>query len=218
MESLKGTIEKIVFRNEENGYVVAKISSNSHEENLLTIVGNMASVNVGENYELKGEWINNQKYGRQFSFKDYVLILPTSLLGLKRYLSSGLIKGVGPATAERIVNHFGNRTLEVLESNLQRLTEIEGIAEKRIKVIKKSWEEQKEIKRVMLFLQSYQITTGYAVKIFKNYGNAAIEKLKENPYRLIDDVMGIGFKIADRIAQKLGMKADSPERIKAGIK
>ena len=218
MESLKGTIEKIVFRNEENGYVVAKISSNSHEENLLTIVGNMASVNVGENYELKGEWINNQKYGWQFSFKDYVLILPTSLLGLKRYLSSGLIKGVGPATAERIVNHFGNRTLEVLESNLQRLTEIEGIAEKRIKVIKKSWEEQKEIKRVMLFLQSYQITTGYAVKIFKNYGNTAIEKLKENPYRLIDDVMGIGFKIADRIAQKLGMKSDSPERIKAGIK
>jgi len=218
MESLKGTIEKIVFRNEENGYVVAKISSNSHEENLLTIVGNMASVNVGENYELKGEWINNQKYGWQFSFKDYVLILPTSLLGLKRYLSSGLIKGVGPATAERIVNHFGNRTLEVLEGNLQRLTEIEGIAEKRIKVIKKSWEEQKEIKRVMLFLQSYQITTGYAVKIFKNYGNTAIEKLKENPYRLIDDVMGIGFKIADRIAQKLGMKSDSPERIKAGIK
>ena len=218
MESLKGTIEKIVFRNEENGYVVAKISSNSHEDNLLTIVGNMASVNVGENYELKGEWINNQKYGWQFSFKDYVLILPTSLLGLKRYLSSGLIKGVGPATAERIVNHFGNRTLEVLEGNLQRLTEIEGIAEKRIKVIKKSWEEQKEIKRVMLFLQSYQITTGYAVKIFKNYGNTAIEKLKENPYRLIDDVMGIGFKIADRIAQKLGMKSDSPERIKAGIK
>ena len=218
MESIKGTVERIVFRNEENGYVVARISSNSHDENLTTIVGNMASINIGENYELKGEWVNNTKYGQQFKFTDYILILPTSLLGLKRYLSSGLIKGVGPATAERIVNHFGNKTLEVLESDLQRLTEIEGIAEKRIEVIKKSWEEQKEIKRVMLFLQTYQITTGYAVKIFKTYGNTAIEKLKENPYRLINDVMGIGFKIADKIAQKLGIKADSPERIEAGIK
>jgi len=218
MESIKGTVERIVFRNEENGYVVARISSNSHDENLTTIVGNIASINIGENYELKGEWTNNQKYGRQFSFKDYILILPTSLLGIKRYLSSGLIKGVGPATAERIVNHFGNKTLDILENDLKRLTEIEGIAEKRVEIIEKSWEEQKEIKRVMLFLQSYQITTGYAVKIFKTYGNAAIKKLEENPYCLINDVMGIGFKIADNIAQKLGIEADSPERIEAGIK
>jgi len=218
MESVKGTVERIVFRNEENGYVVARISSNSHDENLTTIVGNIASINIGENYELKGEWTNNQKYGRQFSFKDYILILPTSLLGIKRYLSSGLIKGVGPATAERIVNHFGNKTLDILENDLKRLTEIEGIAEKRVEIIEKSWEEQKEIKRVMLFLQSYQITTGYAVKIFKTYGNAAIKKLEENPYCLINDVMGIGFKIADNIAQKLGIEADSPERIEAGIK
>jgi len=218
MESIRGTVERIVFRNEENGYVVAKISAHANDENLTTIVGNMASINVGENYELKGEWTNNQKYGRQFSFKDYILILPTSLLGLKRYLSSGLIKGVGPATAERIVNHFGNKTLEILENDLQKLTEIEGIAEKRLEIIKKSWEEQKEIKKVMLFLQSYQITTGYAVKIYKTYGNAAIERLKENPYFLIDDVAGIGFKIADKIAQKLGMGANSPDRIKAGIK
>ena len=218
MESIKGTVERIVFRNEENGYVVARISSNNHDEDLTTIVGNIASINIGENYELKGEWTNNQKYGRQFSFKDYILILPTSLLGIKRYLSSGLIKGVGPATAERIVNHFGNKTLDILENDLKRLTEIEGIAEKRVEIIEKSWEEQKEIKRVMLFLQSYQITTGYAVKIFKTYGNAAIKKLEENPYCLINDVMGIGFKIADNIAQKLGIEADSPERIEAGIK
>ncbi|MEA1939636.1 MAG: ATP-dependent RecD-like DNA helicase [Candidatus Caldatribacteriota bacterium] len=218
MESVKGTIEKIIFRNEENGYIVAKISSNSNDENLTTIVGNIAAANAGENYEFKGEWVNNPKYGQQFKFKDYILILPTSLLGLKRYLSSGLIKGVGPSTAERIVNHFGNKTLEILESNLQKLTEIEGIAEKRMEIIRKSWQEQKEIKRVMIFLQSYQITTGYAVKIYKTYGTAAIEKLKENPYRLVDDVMGIGFKIADRIAQKMGIKADSPARIKAGIK
>lgn len=218
MENITGTIEKIVYRNEENGYVIAKINIEKNEEKLATIVGNMASVNIGETYELKGEWVNNPKYGWQFNFEHYQLILPTSLLGLKRYLGSGLIKGVGPVTADRIIKHFGSKTLEVLENDLQRLTEVEGIAEKRIKVISKSWEEQKEIKRVMIFLQSYQITTGYAVKIYKTYGNAAIEKLKENPYRLVDDVFGIGFKIADRIAQNLGIEPTSPARIKAGIK
>ena len=218
MESITGTVEKIVYRNEENGYVIAKVSQEKNEEKLATIVGSIASINIGETYELKGEWVNNPKYGWQFNFENYQLILPTSLLGLKRYLSSGLIKGVGPATADRIIKHFGGKTLEVLENDLQRLTEIEGIAEKRIKVIGKSWEEQKEIKRVMIFLQSYKITTGYAVKIYKTYGNAAIEKLKENPYRLVDDVFGIGFKIADRIAQNLGIEPTSPARIKAGIK
>jgi exodeoxyribonuclease V alpha subunit len=189
-----------------------------NEDKLTTIVGNMASVNIGEDYELKGEWVNNSKYGWQFNFKDYQLILPTSLLGLKRYLSSGLIKGVGPSTADRIVKYFGDKTLEVLENDLQRLTEVEGIAEKRMEIISKSWEQQKEIKRVMIFLQSYQVTTGYAVKIYKTYGNTAIEKLKENPYQLVDDVFGIGFKIADRIAQNLGIEPASPARIKAGIK
>ena len=218
MESLKGIIEKIVYRNNENGYIIAKISLEKKEDKLTTIVGNMASVNIGEDYELKGEWVNNSKYGWQFNFKDYQLILPTSLLGLKRYLSSGLIKGVGPSTADRIVKYFGDKTLEVLENDIQRLTEVEGIAEKRIKVISQSWEQQKEIKRVMIFLQSYQITTGYAVKIYKTYGNTAIEKLKENPYQLVDDVFGIGFKIADRIAQNLGIEPASPARIKAGIK
>ena len=218
MESLKGIIEKIVYRNNENGYIIAKISLEKKEDKLTTIVGNMASVNIGEDYELKGEWVNNSKYGWQFNFKDYQLILPTSLLGLKRYLSSGLIKGVGPSTADRIVKYFGDKTLEVLENDLQRLTEVEGIAEKRMEIISKSWEQQKEIKRVMIFLQSYQITTGYAVKIYKTYGNTAIEKLKENPYQLVDDVFGIGFKIADRIAQNLGIEPASPARIKAGIK
>jgi len=131
METIQGTIEKIVYRNEENGYVIAKISLEKNEEKLTTIVGNMASVNVGETCGLKGEWVNNPKYGWQFGFSDYQLILPTSLLGVKRYLSSGLIKGVGPVTADRIVKYFGDKTLEVLENDLQRLTEVEGIAEKR---------------------------------------------------------------------------------------
>jgi len=218
METITGTVERIVYRNEENGYVIAKITVDKNEEKLATIVGKMASINIGEACELKGEWVNNPKYGWQFGFTDYQLILPTSLLGLKRYLSSGLIKGVGPVTADRIVKQFGDKTLEVLENDLQRLTEVEGIADKRVEMISRSWEEHKEIKRVMIFLQSYQITTGYAVKIFKTYGNKAIEKLKENPYRLVDDVFGIGFKIADKIAQNLGIEATSPARIKAGIK
>jgi len=230
METITGTIEKIVFRNEENGYIIAKVDldlsplpeedrkKHKQESGLVSVVGNMLSVNVGEIYKFNGEWINHPKYGRQFSFSDYQSVLPTSLLGLKRYLSSGLIKGVGPVTANKIIQHFGVKTLEILEKDLTRLTEVEGIAEKKIKRIQKSWEENKEIRRVMIFLQSYQITTGYAVKIFKTYGNSAIEKLKENPYRLVDDVFGIGFKTADRIAQNLGIEPTSLARIKAGIK
>jgi len=218
MESITGTVEKIVYRNDENGYVIAKINLEKNEEKLATIVGSMASINIGETYELTGEWVNNPKYGIQFNFENYQLILPTSIFGLKRYLGSGLIKGVGPSTAERIINHFGDKTLDILENNIHKLTEVEGIAEKRIEVISKSWKEQKEIRRVMIFLQSYQITTGYAVKIYKTYGNTSIEKLKGNPYRLIDDVFGIGFKIADRIAQNLGIEPTSTARIKAGIK
>ena len=230
METITGTIERVVYRNEENGYIVARIILESSvlgktkkngkvkENNRATAVGNMVSVNVGESYKLEGEWVNDPRYGWQFSFNNYQLVLPTSLIGLKRYLGSGLIKGIGPATADRIVQHFGDKTLDILENNLERLTEVEGIGEKRIKVISQSWEEQKEIKRVMIFLQSYQITTGYAVKIYRTYGNKAIEKLKENPYCLIDDVFGIGFKTADRIAQNLGIDFTSLVRIKAGIK
>ncbi len=230
METITGTIEKIVYHNEENGYLIArfnidsklipeaKIGNQNREEGLVPIVGKMVTVNVGETYKLDGEWVNHPKYGRQFNFDNYQLVLPTSLLGLKRYLGSGLIKGVGPVTADKIVHHFGLQTLEVLENNLSRLTEVEGIAEKKIQRIQKSWEEHKEIRRVMIFLQSYQITTGYAVKIFKAYGNAAIEKLKENPYCLVDDIFGIGFKTADRIAQNLGIEPNSLARIKAGIK
>jgi exodeoxyribonuclease V alpha subunit len=215
---IKGTIKKLVFHDEEDGFVIARIDMLEPERKEMVIVGKMAAVSIGEMYQFKGKWSVDSRYGLQFNFDDYQILLPTTLEGVRRYLGSGLIKGVGPATASRIVEHFGEKTLEIIEQNPERLCEVEGIAEKRIQIIKKSWQEQKEIKRVMLFLQSYQVTTGYAVKIFKQYGTRAIEKLKENPYCLVDDIFGIGFKIADKIAQNLGIISDSPARIRAGIK
>ncbi len=215
---IKGIIKKLVYHNEENGFLVARIDMQEPEKKETTIVGKMAAVSIGETYQFKGKWNLDSRYGWQFNFEDYQIILPTTLEGVRRYLGSGLIRGVGPSTANRIVDYFGEKTLDIIEEHPEKLNKVEGIARKRVELIKKSWKEQKEIKRVMLFLQSYQITTGYAVKIFKQYGTKAIEKLKENPYCLVDDIFGIGFKIADRIAQNLGIKNDSPARVRAGIK
>jgi len=215
---IKGTIKKLVYHNEENGFLIARFDMTEPEKKEATIVGKMAAVSIGETYQVKGRWNLDPRYGWQFNFEDYQIILPATLEGVRRYLGSGLIKGVGPSTANRIVEYFGDKTLEIIEENPDRLNEVDGIAKKRVELIKKSWQEQKEIKRVMLFLQSYKITTGYAVKIFKQYGARAIEKLKENPYCLVDDIFGIGFKIADRIAQNLGIRYDSPSRARAGIK
>ncbi|NLL61869.1 MAG: ATP-dependent RecD-like DNA helicase [Candidatus Atribacteria bacterium] len=215
---IKGTVKRLVYQNESDGFVIARIDMLEPEKKEMVVVGKIAAISVGETYQFKGKWSVDPRYGLQFNFDDYQIILPTTLEGVRRYLGSGLIKGVGPATANRIVDHFGEKTLEIIEDYPDRLNEVEGIAQKRIELIKKSWQEQKEIKRVMLFLQSYQVTTGYAVKIFKEYGNKAIEKLKENPYCMIDDIFGIGFKIADKIAQNLGISSDSPARIRAGIK
>ncbi len=215
---IQGTIKKLVYHMEEDGFVIARIDMQEPEQKEMVVVGKMAAVTVGEVYKFRGKWNVDSRYGLQFNFDDYQIIVPTTLDGVRRYLGSGLIKGVGPVTANRIVSHFGERALDIIEQNPERLSEVEGIAEKKIEIIKKSWQEQKEIKRVMLFLQSYQVTTGYAVKIFKQYGNKAIEKLKENPYCMIDDIFGIGFKIADNIAQNLGIGNDSPARIGAGIK
>ena len=206
---IKGTIKRLVYHNEENGFVIARVDLQEPEKKETTVVGKMAAISIGETYQFKGKWNLDSRYGWQFNFDDYQIILPTTLEGVRRYLGSGLIKGVGPATANRIVEQFGEKTLEVIEDYPEKLNQVEGIAQKRIELIKKSWQEQKEIKRVMLFLQSYKITTGYAVKIFKQYGSKAIEKLKDNPYCLVDDIFGIGFKIADRIAQNLGIENDS---------
>ena len=218
MEVLQGTIERVVFENVESGYVIARLNSNSSPGELITVVGNLASINPGESLLLKGMWVNNPKYGRQFKIEQYETVLPSTIIGLRRYLGSGLIKGVGPVMANRIVDKFGSDTLEIIEHQPEKLSQVEGIGQKRIGVIKSAWSAQREIKNVMLFLQSHNVSTTHATKIYKTYQDQAIPVVKENPYRLADDIYGIGFKTADSIAQNLGVDNESPYRVRAGLK
>ena len=217
METLHGILERIVFENPDTGYTIGRFSARGHPE-LVTVVGNLASVNAGESLLLNGEWINNPKYGRQFKINRYETILPANVVGLRKYLGSGLIKGIGPKMATRIVKQFGMDTMDVIELTPEKLERVPGIGRKRIELIKQAWEEQREIKNVMLFLQSHDVSTAHAAKIYKTYENEAIPIVTENPYRPADDIYGIGFVTADTIAQKLGVDKDAPYRVEAGIK
>ncbi len=224
MEKLEGTIERITYQNEKTGYVIARLQPKHRasrlrgRRELTTIVGEIASINPGENVVLSGEWTNHPKYGRQFKVLEYRVVCPSTTEGIRKYLGSGLIMGIGPVSAKRIVRHFALVTLEVIEHHPERLIEVEGIGPKRVEMIRKAWEEQKEIKEVMLFLQSHNISTAYAVKIYKHYGEDAIQIVRENPYRLAKDVWGIGFITADKIARDLGVEENSPQRIEAGVR
>ncbi len=220
MAQLRGIVDRITFQNEENGYTVARLQvegSTAYNDRLATIVGEMLSINPGETVVLEGEWTTHKQYGAQFKIESYQTVYPSTVEGMRRYLGSGLIKGIGPVTAKRIVDHFGKEALDVIESDPERLVEVEGLGAKRAKWIIKAWEDQREIHNVMLFLQSHDVGTGYAVKIWKKYGHEAIELIRENPYRLSVDVWGIGFLTADRIAQKMGIPAHSDRRIQAGL-
>ncbi len=216
MIELQGQLERITFTNEENGYTIAKVKVFGHKD-LVTVVGNIMSPTPGEVLKMKGEWTNHPKYGQQFKIIYYHTAVPATTYGIKKYLSSGLIKGVGPVIAERIVSKFGEQTMDIIEDKIDDLTQVEGIGKKRIEMIRKAWEEQKEIREVMLFLQTHGVSSGYATKIFKQYGNRSIAVVRENPYRLAMDIFGIGFITADRIAEKLGFDKDSPLRSQAGI-
>ena len=216
MEHLSGVVERITFINEENGFSVIKIKSKGFPD-LVTVVGNLASVNVGAVVSLKGEWKYDSKFGKQFYVVYYTETIPATVAGIEKYLGSGLIKGIGPVNAKRIVKFFKEDTIRVIEEEPDRLIEVGGVGVKRIEMIKKAWLEQKEIKNVMLFLQSHGVSTSYAVKIYKTYGEESIKIVKDNPYRLADDIWGIGFKTADRIAQKMGYEKDSYERCRSGI-
>lgn len=216
MEYISGVVERITYVNEENGFSVIKIKSKGYAE-LVTVVGNLASVNVGSTLRLKGNWKFDSKFGRQFSAFDYRETVPATIAGIEKYLGSGLIKGIGPVYARRIVKHFKEDTLRVIEESPELLINVEGIGQKRVEMIKKAWKEQKEIKNVMLFLQSNGVSTAYAVKIYKTYGNESINIVKSNPFRLADDIWGIGFKTADKIAQQLGFEKNSFERCRSGI-
>jgi exodeoxyribonuclease V alpha subunit len=213
---LQGQIERVTYTSEESGFTIAKLRVNGHSD-LVTVVGNLLGPVPGETLKIRGEWARHPKYGEQFKVLQYKTAVPASVYGIQKYLGSGLIKGIGPVMAKRIVNRFGVKTLELIEKDIGKLSLVEGIGEKRIRMIKKAWDEQKEIRDVMLFLQSHGVSSGFATKIFKQYGDRSIEIVKRNPYRLATDIFGIGFLSADRIAEKLGFAKDCQIRAEAGI-
>jgi exodeoxyribonuclease V alpha subunit len=213
---LQGQIERITYTNDENGFTIAKVKVYGHRE-LVAVVGNLIAPTPGEVIKMRGEWVNHPKYGEQFKIADYKTAVPASVYGIQKYLGSGLIKGIGPVMSKRIVNKFGKETLDIIEVEIDRLLEVEGVGKKRIKMIAQAWAEQKEIREVMLFLQSHEVSSGYATKIFKQYGDRSIEVVKSNPYSLATDIFGIGFVTADTIAEKLGFSKDCEIRAEAGI-
>lgn len=213
---LRCVVERITYQNPENGYTVLK-GAVKNEKDLVTVVGNLLDVSVGSVLLIDGNWKVDSKYGRQFTAQSWEETLPATVFGIEKYLGSGLIKGVGPKFAGRIVRKFGTETIDVIENDITRLREVEGIGQKRIEKIHESWERQKEIKNVMLFLQGHGVSTSFAAKIYRQYGNDSIAKMKENPYRLADDIWGIGFKTADSIAQKLGFEKNAQVRVRSGI-
>jgi exodeoxyribonuclease V alpha subunit len=213
---LRGQLERITFVNEENGYTIARVKAPGHKE-LVTVVGHLVNPVPGEILAMKGEWNRHPKFGDQFKITACESVVPATVHGIEKYLGSGLIKGIGPVMAKRIVRKFREGTLDIIEQRSDRLAEIGGIGPKRIAMIQKAWAEQKEIRAIMIFLQDHGVGAGFAARIYRHYGNGAIAVVRENPYRLATEVSGIGFLSADRIAEKLGFAKDSPLRAGAGI-
>ncbi|MFC3494580.1 SF1B family DNA helicase RecD2 [Glycomyces rhizosphaerae] len=214
---LEAVLERVTYANDETGYTIARASPARGGADLVTIVGPLLGAQVGESLSLTGRWSSHPKYGRQFEVWSYRTVLPATVQGIERYLGSGLIKGVGPKTAEKIVAHFGAETLEVIDADAARLAEVPGLGPKRTKAIAAAWVEQRAIKEVMVFLQSVEVSTSLAVRVYKQYGDAAIGVVKNEPYRLANEVWGIGFRTADAIARAVGIPHDAPERIKAAL-
>lgn len=215
-DTLRGTIERITYHNEENGYTVAQLQPEG-QAYTVPVVGNMLGINVGESVIVSGAWAAHPQYGRQFKADSVRTVLPATIAGLEKYLGSGLIKGIGPVTARRIVRKFGLDTLRIIEDAPARLHEVLGVGRKRVDIITRAWAEQRKIKEVMLFLQSHGVSTGLAVRIYKQFGDDAIEVVQNDPYRLAREVFGIGFITADKIAANLGIAHDAPERVAAGV-
>jgi len=215
-KEITGQIERITYYNEENGYAVLKLQVNGYEEP-VAVVGIFAKPSVGEVLKLKGSWQVHPRFGQQFKAETYETVTPSTLGGIERFLGSGVVKGIGPSVAAKIVEKFGEDTLRVFDEESYRLMEIPGIGPKTIERIKDSWIEQKEIRELLVFLQSYGIGTGYALRAWKQYGAHTMRVLKENPYRLATDIYGIGFATADKIAANLGFASDSPVRVRAGV-
>ena len=216
LSKIQGQIERITFANEENGFTIARLKTKA-EKDLVTVVGSLPGINPGEVLELLGEWTNHPKFGQQFKIVKFKSVMPATAAGIEKYLGSGLIKGIGPIMASRLVNKFGVDTLEIIDTNPERLEEVEGIGKKRVQMIRNAWDAQKEIREVMVFLQGHGVSSTYAAKIYKQYGQASIKVVQENPYRLAADIFGIGFKTADKIAGNLGIDRNSDIRAESGI-
>ncbi len=215
-EIIQGSVERITFTNEENGYSVIKVKVPGRREP-VSVVGNFVSVTPGEVLRMEGSWGFHARFGEQFKADRYETAAPDSVQGIGKYLGSGLIKGIGPVMAKRIVSRFGTSTLEVIDRNPERLLEVDGIGAYRLDQIRKAWEDQKDIRELMIFLRGHGVSAAFATRIFKHYGKASLEVVKENPYRLAMDVSGIGFLTADQIAQRLGIPLDSPQRAEGGV-
>ncbi|HEB41897.1 MAG TPA: hypothetical protein ENI08_02675, partial [Candidatus Dependentiae bacterium] len=214
-ETLTGTVDRLLFHNEENGFVIFVLQQSTNNE--AVIKGYMPSIHAGEQVSVQGSWVMHPKFGKQFEAQSCTAHIPTSIIGLKKYLGSGLIKGIGPIYAEKLVTYFGEQVLEIIDKHSQRLQEVDGIGPKRIETIVTAWQDQKEISHIMVFLQEKGISPAYATKIYKHYRAEAINVILQNPYRLAQDIWGIGFKIADQIAQNMGIASDSIKRVTAGI-
>ncbi len=214
--TLEGSIERISFHNEENHFTIARMKIKG-ERDTIPVIGHLFSVTPGEVLKISGYFEQHPKYGRQVRIESYESIIPATVPGIEKYLGSGLVKGIGPEMAKRIVKKFGLTTLDIIEKDIRQLSKVEGVGPKRIAQIKEAWKEQKEIRRIMIFLQGYGVSTGLATKIFKTYGQQAVSRIQENPYGLAADIFGVGFLTADRIAQKMGMEKDAPARLQAGL-
>ena len=216
MEKIKCTIERITFQNPENGYSVLQTTIKGYREE-QTVVGIFHEVTVGAVLTVEGNWRVDKRYGRQFAAEKWTEELPADIVGIEKYLGSGLVKGIGPKMAKLIVKHFGLETFEVIENDADRLLEVPGIGKGRVGKIRDSWEKQKDVKDIMVFLQGHGVSSTYAAKIYKQYGKDSIEKVQNNPYCLADDIWGIGFKTADGIAEKLGYEKNDSRRCRSGI-
>lgn len=216
MTKLRCVVERITYQNAENGYSVMKVKVKGYDD-LVTLVGNLLEVPAGSVLLCEGEWRVDKRYGQQFQCETWEEVMPATAYGIEKYLGSGLVKGIGPKFAKLIVGHFGTDTIEVIETGIERLHEVPGIGKKRVEKIRESWEKQKDIKNVMLFLQGFGVSTAYAAKIYRQYGKESIDKVKENPYRLADDIWGIGFKTADGIARKMGYEMNDERRLRSGL-
>ncbi len=216
METIEGYLERVTYYNDQNHFTVGRFREQG-KARLVTIIGNLAGINPGESLKLMGDWVHDKKFGEQFRVEYFETIVPATINGIKKYLGSGMIRGIGPVTAERIVNHFGLQTLEIIDNNPEKMEQVEGIGPKKIALIKEAWKEHREIKNIMVFLQGHGVSATLAAKIYRRYGQSAVQVVRSNPYRLAADLRGIGFLTADQIAKQLGFDQNSVLRAAEGL-